>query len=62
MGRERLTLVQVYDPTDGSKVKEEECFYSDSQEITDKETLVIMGDLNLLAPNIHICGSNPEYC
>ena len=50
VGRERLTLVQVYAPTDGSKVEEKERFYSDLQEVIDKlgrkETLVIMGDLN----------------
>lgn len=50
VGREWLTLVQVYAPTDGSKAEEKERFYSDLQEVVNKsgrkEILVVMGDFN----------------
>ena len=50
VGREWLTLVQVYAPMDGGKVEEKKHFYNDLQEVIDKlggkEALVIMGDFN----------------
>lgn len=50
VGREWLTLVHVYAPTDGSKDEEKESFHCDLQEVIDKlskmNTLVVMGDFN----------------